>query len=322
MKDFRIDPEFQNKIPPIGEDEFKQLRENILAAGEVYEPLVVWKEENILVDGHNRWKVIQEKPQITQIRYSVREMSFPDKWAAFDWMYKNQLGRRNLTDEQRTYLMGKRYEARKKSVGGQTGNVNAKNDVDKMPESFIEPKDVKAGTAGVIGKDYGVDGKTVRRAEKFAHGVDVLRDVSPAAADKVLAGKAKVSKNAVAEIARLERDEVEAAADAIMSDMVVKPQEPQKRKPSGYTKADRELHDMIQAAIAPLRDTENAPEYTVDSLIEDIEINGATYVKSVRNMLDTRKELYHKDADAKIRVFRAIASIIQDLTKVRGEYTA
>lgn len=316
MQDFRIDPEFQNKIPPIGEDEFRQLRENILAAGEVFEPLVVWKEENILVDGHNRWKVIQEKPQI---RYSVREISFPDKWAAFDWMYKNQLGRRNLTDEQRTYLMGKRYEARKNTEAFK-GNQYTNKSGDGQNVHHQTKEEIKAGTAGVIGKDYGVDSKTVRRAEKFAHGVDALRDVSPAAADKVLNGKAKVPKSAVAEMARMEQDEVEAAADAILSDMAIKPKEPQKQKNPGYTKADRELMATIQKAIAPLRDIENAHEYTIDSLIEDIENNGEIYVSNMRNLLDIYKGLFDKDANAKNRVFRAIANIMQDLAKVRGEY--
>ena len=50
QEEIRIDPEFANKIPPIGEEEFNQLRENILAAGEVFEALVVWN--GVLVDGH------------------------------------------------------------------------------------------------------------------------------------------------------------------------------------------------------------------------------------------------------------------------------
>lgn len=316
MQDFRIDPEFQNKIPPIGEDEFRQLRENILAAGEVFEPLVVWKEEQILVDGHNRWKVIQENPQITQIRYSVRDISFPDKWAAFEWMYRNQLGRRNLTDEQRTYTVGKMLEARKHG-GNQYTTNNAAGQNDRQQKTR---KEIKAGTAGEIGEEVGMSEKNVRRAEKFAKGVDALREVSPAAADKVLNGNAKVPKSAVAEMARMEQDEVEAAADAILSDMAVRPQELPKRKNIGFPKADRELMATIQKAIAPLRDIENAHEYTIDSLIEDIKNNGEIYVNNMRNLLDIYKGLFDKDADAKNRVFRAIANIMQDLAKVRGEY--
>ncbi len=108
MIELKIDPEFQSKIPPLTDDEFKQLRENIINDGEVYEPLCVWNDT--IVDGHNRWKVIQEFPDIP---FRIKEMEFDDKWAAFDWMYTKQLGRRNLTDEQRTLLIGKMYQARK-----------------------------------------------------------------------------------------------------------------------------------------------------------------------------------------------------------------
>lgn len=34
------------------------------------------------------------------------------------WICKNQLGRRNLTDAQKTYLIGRQYEAQKMTVGG------------------------------------------------------------------------------------------------------------------------------------------------------------------------------------------------------------
>ena len=61
---FRIDPEFSDKIPPFGAEEFEQLEGNIILAGEVFDPLVVWNEANILVDGHNRWKIIQSNPGI------------------------------------------------------------------------------------------------------------------------------------------------------------------------------------------------------------------------------------------------------------------
>ena len=37
-----IDPEFRDKIPPLTEDEFIQLEENILSDGAVVSPLIVW----------------------------------------------------------------------------------------------------------------------------------------------------------------------------------------------------------------------------------------------------------------------------------------
>ena len=93
-------------------------------------------------------------------------------------MYKKQLGRRNLTEEQKAYMVGKMYEARKKSVGQHEGNQYTK--VESGQNVHIpNRREQRNGTAGEIGKEIGVNGRTVRRAEKFAKGVD---DPQPARA--------------------------------------------------------------------------------------------------------------------------------------------
>ena len=93
---FIIDPEFRTSIPPLSEDEKEQLEAMILADGVVINPLIVWN--GILVDGHNRYQIIQKHPEI---KFTVFEKDFPDRFAALAYMYKNQLGRRNLTPELR-----------------------------------------------------------------------------------------------------------------------------------------------------------------------------------------------------------------------------
>ena len=39
MINLKIDPEFQNQIPPLTDDEYKQLEENILKEGKLLSPL-------------------------------------------------------------------------------------------------------------------------------------------------------------------------------------------------------------------------------------------------------------------------------------------
>ena len=41
LKDLKIDPEFEEKIPPLTEDEFSLLEQNIVADGEVLDPLIM-----------------------------------------------------------------------------------------------------------------------------------------------------------------------------------------------------------------------------------------------------------------------------------------
>lgn len=101
-----IDPEFEAKCPPLTEDELSQLEENILEEGLVLMPLIVWN--NTIVDGHNRYRIAQEHPGI---EFRVHEKHFNSKYEALSWICKNQLGRRNLTPQQKKYLVGQRYKA-------------------------------------------------------------------------------------------------------------------------------------------------------------------------------------------------------------------
>lgn len=91
-----IDPEFEAKCPPLTEDELAQLEENIIEEGIVYTPIILWN--NTIVDGHNRYKIIQEHPEI---EFRIHEKHFKNRYEALSWICRNQLGRRNLTPMQR-----------------------------------------------------------------------------------------------------------------------------------------------------------------------------------------------------------------------------
>ena len=111
MINLKIDPEFQSQIPPLTDDEFKQLEENILKEGKLISPLIVWN--NTLVDGHNRYAILQKHPEIY---FSTMPLRFENREEAIAWICRNQLGRRNLSPEQKRYLLGKQYEAEKKAA--------------------------------------------------------------------------------------------------------------------------------------------------------------------------------------------------------------
>lgn len=57
-----IDPEFVACIPPLSQDEFEQLEENILSSGKIYNPILVWNQT--IVDGHNRYRILKRHPEI------------------------------------------------------------------------------------------------------------------------------------------------------------------------------------------------------------------------------------------------------------------
>ena len=180
INNIKIDPEFENKIPPLTEIELKQLEENILNDGTVINPLIIWN--GILIDGHNRYRIIEKYPQIT---YTVHEKDFPDRFSAIAWICKNQLGRRNLTLEQKKYLIGKQYEAEKHSIGAPLGNNNAKQS--GQNDHFEK----RQKTREKIAYENNVSDSYVRRAEHFAKGVDIAEESVPGIRQEILTGKIK-----------------------------------------------------------------------------------------------------------------------------------
>ncbi len=90
-----------------------------------------------------------------ELKWHTRELDFADKWGAFEWMYKNQLGRRNLTDEQRTMLIGKMYEARKNAQGGDRRTergLGGRFTASGQNVQLRAKREVRDGTAGQITK--------------------------------------------------------------------------------------------------------------------------------------------------------------------------
>jgi N6-adenosine-specific RNA methylase IME4 len=94
-----IDPEFQALIPPLRPDERAQLEANIKLEG-VRDPLVVWAEQDILLDGHNRHAIATA----LGLPFDVRRLSFASRDDAILWVVNNQFGRRNLTTAARAEL--------------------------------------------------------------------------------------------------------------------------------------------------------------------------------------------------------------------------
>ena len=90
-----IDKEFQSLIPPLSDDEFRQLEENCIRDG-IRDPLVTWPQDDgteILIDGHNRWKISAKNAGIP---FKIVQMRFESRAEAETWILKNQIGRRNL----------------------------------------------------------------------------------------------------------------------------------------------------------------------------------------------------------------------------------
>ena len=239
LQNLSVDPEFESKIPPLREEELKQLEENILADGVVINPLIVWN--GIIVDGHNRYRILQQHPEI---QFTIYEKEFPDRYAVIAWICKNQLGRRNLTSQQFKYLMGQQYKAEKIAYGGDRKN--------NAPKSSYQNGNLilKEKTCERIAAENGVARNTVIRAEQFANGVDAAEEAVPGIKQEILTGSIKPTEKAVAAIAKAPQEERPALVQQLRQ--TKEPEKPEekhkdKEKPREKPKRKRSVAETLQA---------------------------------------------------------------------------
>ena len=233
--ELRIDPEFESKIPPLSAEEFRQLEENILSDGIVINPIIVWN--GVIVDGHNRFHILEKHPHI---QYTTHEKQFDDRFEVMAWICKNQLGRRNLTPEQKKYLLGKMHESRKKAQGSNNQYIQTKSE--KHQNDVFHSNDV----AKQIAHEQKVGYATVQRAAVFAKGVDIADEVDPGIRQEILAGEIKPTEAAVAAVVRAAPEDRLALVEELRKSPSHKDKAPpKKRKPPTPDEPDIKLIQKI-----------------------------------------------------------------------------
>ena len=238
----KIDPEFQGKIPPLTFEELNQLEANILRDGRIINPIIVW--QGLIVDGHNRFTIAKKHPEIP---FTVHEKAFANRYEAIIWICKNQLGRRNLTPEQKKYLIGKQYEAEKCANGGDRKSAAAKSvgqNGQLIDKQFSRQR---------IAKENGVNDSFVKRAEQFSKGVDAAEEAVPGTRQKVLSGEVKPTAAEIASVARAPPEE----RPALVAE-ICKPKKPKPQKPTAPKQK------TPPAVAAPLPDTSTSDEESSD----------------------------------------------------------
>jgi hypothetical protein len=151
-----IDPEFRDLLNPLDEIALQRLRSDLLAHG-CLDPLIVWRctghlaalgdthpSRRVLLDGHHRYEICFEH----RIPVEIVELEFASRAKALAWMRDHQVGRRNLTLEERNELIAKDYAAelaRRKNGQKNPGEKNGK-------------------AAAIIADKHDVSAATVKRA--------------------------------------------------------------------------------------------------------------------------------------------------------------
>ena len=162
-------------------------------------------------------------------------------------------GRRNLTPEQKYYLMGKQYEAEKAAHGGDRKSSDAKSS--SLKANLID----NSKTCDRIAEENGVSKDTVIRASKYMKGVEIAEELMPGLKQSILSGQTKVSKADMHRLARTAyHDRAQTLQDILHPELKVEP----------TPDADGVIRVPGKAPVMPFRKFESV--YDSDAYPEDV----------------------------------------------------
>lgn len=197
----KIDREFKNLIRPLSPKEYEQLEANIVSDG-CRDPIVTWN--GYIIDGHNRYEICRRH----NIEFKVKEMQFDSRDDVIVWICANQLGRRNITEETRKYLIGMQYETEK--VINRKRNAQGRNQYTQASEPQSSEQTLFTGirTAQRIAEQNHIANGTVQKYGIYARALESIEEKCPELVPKILSGRYKVSHANVCELAKRTPDEL------------------------------------------------------------------------------------------------------------------
>ena len=201
MKNIRlqINKDFVNLISPYTKREYLALEEQLLAEGCI-EPIITWN--GYIIDGLTKYEICLRH----DIPFEVKEMRFSCKEAAYAFVCKNQLLRRDLTFETRKFLIGMQYEAEKylnstrsRSYTGWKGNV------DNISLAGVDYREspTRHTTAQRIADENQVTHATVQKYAIYTKALLSIGSKYPEILPKILAGRLKLPHGRVVELSKL-----------------------------------------------------------------------------------------------------------------------
>ena len=309
----RIDKGFRDLICPLSRNEYPQLEANLLSDG-CRDPIVVWQGRNVIMDGHNRYELCTKH----RIPFAILEMEFFDREDAIAWICSNQLGRRNISEETRKFLIGKQYEAEKLSAAHRnvTG-INQHSGKDGSPDITIvaKPSSTMHGahtTANRIAQENHLSHATVQKYAQFARAVEVIGEREPELATKLLSGNYKMSHENVIALSQLGAAELRAFNDRISS----------KEQASEYKAMRGELEKAAGLTRKQEPSVKDMPSYDPDSEVVGLSLTIPSWASSIdrvksktdfRSISDhARQELVSALHDLREKTMDTLASIEED----------
>lgn len=300
----KIDAEFKALIRPLSKEEYSMLEANLILDG-CRDPLVIW--QGVLIDGHNRYEICNR----LHIPYAVVEYDFAGRDEVIIWICNNQLGRRNITEETRKYLIGKQYEAEKathtRNALGSNQYQRRRSEDDLIGSYTFKGYSRESGrrTANRLGEKYHVSSGAVQKYSKYSQALDKLGEKVPEIVPQILSGSFKISHDNLVALSEMSVEEIRQYGRRIGSDT------PQFRKINDPTDGERRKPGPAHE----IPGIKTMPAYDPDAEVTGLTLTIPSWRSSIVRT-KTISDLTAVSSSAKVQLREALADLQEEVEKL------
>lgn len=302
---FRLDTDFSRLIYMLPSEEYIALEEETINSG-CKRKIYAWN--NTIISEYDLFNICREhsiKPDIAYIFATCRE-------EAVVWICRNQLRRADIPDKMKKYLIGI-LSANERAISAHAASQMRVSGREQRCTAVTRYEETATAIRERIGQDYHLSYTSVAKYEVFSAATDMIFNVVPEFADKVLSGEISISLHCLEKMSYLTPEELKNTAKEILSGSDLSLIALYNLK-SQFARGKRE-NPTIDNLIKKM------PAYDPDAEIISLSLTVPSWVSSVKRVKNT-SDISKVSTGAKLRLCRELAiisAVIDDMIKTLEE---
>ena len=182
-------PEFTNLYQYLSGKDYKQLEQQILCHS-YHTPICTWN--GIVINGIEAYELFRKH----SIPFRIKRLHFSSKEDVISWICTDQLQREDLTNTNKKYLIGKKYNAEKILISRQLSSTN---------KSHISGASIAAKK---VSEECNVAMATVHKYSAYSHALDIIDEKVPDLVKRVRSGQLWISQANIIELSGLSKEQL------------------------------------------------------------------------------------------------------------------
>lgn len=307
----KLDPEFTNLIQPLEDCEYKTLERKI-GFHTYRNPIYTWN--GLVVDGIETYQICHNRG----LKFRIKRMYFLSREDAISWICTQQLKREDLTESNRKYIIGKKYDAVKTiTVRLSSENSNAR----KGSHTYHFEKEISYRhiSATQIASECNISPASVYKYNAYSRALDNIFEKVPQMTEQIRSGKLRISHVNIIELARLPNYELKKLYDYITEKGI---------EHLSYTDMKLELQwkkvivpTQKKKSIEPKPVIKQMPKFDPDAELSSLSLTIPSWCSSVERVMNvTDFRLSSKEGKNRLKIqLNNLINVIDKITNILEE---